>query len=75
MRRFALTERIGVVLHRIWRDGTAFLFTSKEAMASRRHRRGCIPSAVSKERRKEPRLKVAIHLCPLAGTRFPMMHV
>ena len=41
---------------------------------SKRHRCGCIPSAVSKERRKEPRLKVAIHRCPLAGTRFPMMH-
>ena len=56
--------RHGVPLHaqgRRWRFG--------------RYRRGCIPPAVSKERRKEPRLKVAIHRCPLAGARFPMMRV
>ena len=29
----ALTRRIGVVLHRMWRDGTEFRFTREEAMA------------------------------------------
>ena len=29
----ALARRIGVVLHRMWRDGTEFRFTRKEAMA------------------------------------------
>ena len=31
----ALARRIGVVLHRMWRDGTEFRFTRKEAMALR----------------------------------------
>ena len=31
----ALARRIGVVLHRMWRDGTEFCFTRKEAMALR----------------------------------------
>jgi transposase len=30
----ALARRIGVVLHRMWRDGTEFRFTRKEAMAA-----------------------------------------
>jgi len=30
----ALARRIGVVLHRMWRDGTEFLFTRDEAMAA-----------------------------------------
>ena len=73
----ALARRIGVVLRRMWRDGTEFRFTREERWRSGRCRRGrgCISPAVSKERRKEPRLKVAIHRCPLAGTRFPIMHV
>ena len=29
----ALARRIGVVLHRMWRDGTEFRFTREEAMA------------------------------------------
>ncbi len=29
----ALARRIGVVLHRMWRDGTGFRFTREEAMA------------------------------------------
>ena len=29
----ALVRRIGVVLHRMWRDGTEFRFTREEAMA------------------------------------------
>jgi len=28
-----LARRIGVVLHRMWRDGTEFRFTREEAMA------------------------------------------
>ena len=31
----ALARRIGVVLHRMWRDGTEFRFTREEAMALR----------------------------------------
>jgi len=31
----ALARRIGVVLRRMWRDGTAFRFTREEAMALR----------------------------------------
>ena len=31
----ALTRRIGVVLHRMWRDGTEFQFTREDAMALR----------------------------------------
>ena len=31
----ALARRIGVVLHRMWRDGTGFRFTREEAMALR----------------------------------------
>jgi len=31
----ALARRIGVVLHRMWRDGTEFRFTRDEAMALR----------------------------------------
>ena len=31
----ALAWRIGVVLHRMWRDGTEFRFTREEAMALR----------------------------------------
>ena len=31
----ALARRIAVVLHRMWRDGTGFRFTRKEAMALR----------------------------------------
>ena len=31
----ALARRIGVVLHRMWRDGTEFRFTREEAMAIR----------------------------------------
>ena len=31
----ALVRRIGVVLHRMWRDGTEFRFTREEAMALR----------------------------------------
>ena len=31
----ALARRIGVVLHRMWRDGTEFRFTREEAMAFR----------------------------------------
>ena len=34
-RTFAQARRIGVVLHRMWRDGTEFRFTRKEAMALR----------------------------------------
>ena len=30
----ALARRIGVVLHRMWRDGTEFRFTREEAMAA-----------------------------------------
>lgn len=30
----ALARRIGVVLHRMWRDGTEFRFTRDEAMAA-----------------------------------------
>ena len=31
----ALARRIGVVLHRMWKDGTEFRFTPEEAMALR----------------------------------------
>ena len=31
----ALARRLGVVLHRMWRDGTAFCFTREAAMACR----------------------------------------
>ena len=31
----ALARRIGVVLHRMWRDGTEFQFTREDAMALR----------------------------------------
>ena len=31
----ALARRIGVVLHRMWRDGTEFRFAREEAMALR----------------------------------------
>ena len=31
----ALARRIGVVLHRMWRDGTEFRYTREEAMALR----------------------------------------
>jgi hypothetical protein len=30
----ALARRIGLVLHRMWRDGTEFRFTREEAMAA-----------------------------------------
>ena len=32
----ALARPIGVVLHRMWRDGTEFRFTREEAMALQR---------------------------------------
>ena len=70
-----------------WPGVSAWCFTGCGGMArsfasrvrrrwrSGRHRRGCIPPAFNRERREGPRLKVATHRCPLAGTRFPMMHV
>ena len=71
----ALARRIGVVLHRMWGAVPSSASRARRRWRFGRHRRGCIPPAISSERRIEPRRKVAIHRCPLAGTLFPMMHV
>ena len=72
----ALARRIGVVLHRhVARTAPSSATRARRRWRFGLHRRGYIPPAVNKERKKEPRLRVTIHRCPLAGTRFPMMHV